>query len=658
MAYSASILGRSVRDFFPFFRPLIAPGMIEPHSPPQRIGRYEIKSLLGAGAMGSVYLAEDPRIKRKLAIKLVRMDALRSDQDRRELLLRFEREAEISGLLNDPGIVTIYDLGDSEFGPFLAMEYVQGVPLDAHIKLGDAIRLPIPARIRLLAGIAAALDHAHAHGIVHRDVKPANVMLTDAGRPKLMDFGIAKREDAGLTQTGTFLGTPSYASPEQIKDGHSTPKSDIFSLGVLAFELLSGVLPFQGNSINTILYRIVNEPPVEVHPPVLGVVPEAWRRVFFRVLAKEPAERYLTCAAFIKDLLDAAVDVTEAERSEILGLLPHPVQSQPLESLVIKAGEIPMDPHTTRVSRPKSRQTGLWVVFGLLILAGAGVALWKLPKGGSVLVKSQPRGAQILKDGRPLGETPLPLLLKAGDRITLEQPGYHPETRILAEGEKELDITMRGRSTEVRLESEPNGAAIMLDGRSVGTTPTTVTWSHWESHQLSLILKTEGGDLSHHRDFKPGEAPDGKPLRLASQAEHAPPNAAGTLRFGASYPVRVKVGSKDYGELRAGASLSVPPGDHRIDVSNAKYFLQKTFSVQLAPGAVKAIPLPELVELIVNTHPNSGMVLVDGQATGVESLGNTPIPMVKGLHVIAIQGAPSTQRKVDVDRSQTLTFKY
>ena len=146
--------------------------------------------------------------------------------------------------------------------------------------------MPLRAKLQIACGVAAALDHAHAHNIVHRDVKPGNVIITEDGRPKLMDFGIAKREDASLTQTGTFLGTPSYASPEQIRRASATLLSDVFSFGVMIFELLSGSLPFPGASINTILYKIVNEPPLEVKPPVSGLLPDGWQRVFSKVLAK------------------------------------------------------------------------------------------------------------------------------------------------------------------------------------------------------------------------------------------------------------------------------------------------------------------------------------------------------------------------------------
>ncbi|MCX6546839.1 MAG: protein kinase, partial [Acidobacteria bacterium] len=165
-------------------------------SEPRSIGRYQVLSLLGSGAMGRVLLAEDPRIKRRLAIKVLRMDSLRDPAERHETLLRFQREAEVSGLLNHPGIVAIYDVGEEpDLGPFLAMEFVPGRPLDGLIKDGPA--LGIPEKLLIAAGLAAALDHAHAKGIVHRDLKPRNIMVheiqpNDPPLVKVVDFGLMR----------------------------------------------------------------------------------------------------------------------------------------------------------------------------------------------------------------------------------------------------------------------------------------------------------------------------------------------------------------------------------------------------------------------------------------------------------------------------------
>lgn len=334
---------------------------------PSTIGRYAVKRLLGAGAMGSVYLAEDPNIKRRIAIKMVKKGILLSEADRHEVFARFQREAEVSGLLNHPSIVAIYDFGESEVGTYLAMEFVEGNALDALIKSREP--LPMLERFRILKGVGEALDHAHSKGIVHRDVKPGNVMIGLDGRPKLMDFGIAKREDASLTQTGTFLGTPSYASPEQIREGVVDNRSDVFSFGVMAFEMFSGRTPFPGSSINTILYKIVNEPPVMPEPCVEGILPESWVRIFEKVLAKRPENRYQTCMAFFQDLKQAFSNLDAESRIQLIdtgrGLT---VPSQPA---------IPIDRSThndeaTVSTKRKKSSTGKYLVAIALPLAILG----------------------------------------------------------------------------------------------------------------------------------------------------------------------------------------------------------------------------------------------------------------------------------------------
>ncbi len=370
--------------------------------------------------MGSVYLAEDPRIKRKLAIKVIRLGTLRNEADRREFVARFQREAEVSGVLNDPGIVTIYDVGDSELGPFLAMEYVAGQPLDALFKHGGPLALK--DKLGIAAGIAAALDHAHARGIVHRDVKPANVMISDELKTKLMDFGIAKREDAGLTQTGTFLGTPSYASPEQIRDGTADARSDVFSFGVLVFEMLSGSLPFPGTSINTILYRIVNEPPVPVDPPVEGLLPDGWQRVFNKVLAKNPQDRHSSCSAFVRELLDTCVDLGRTERMQLLGGLRPAEPPGAATATLAGTATVVGAPHRRKDSRGL-----IWtLVGGALAAALLGGFLLFRQGAAQVFIDSDPPGATVMKAGKAVGATPLTLPLQAGDTLSLEAKGFQP----------------------------------------------------------------------------------------------------------------------------------------------------------------------------------------------------------------------------------------
>jgi serine/threonine-protein kinase len=268
---------------------------------PTSIGRYQITGNLGYGAMGAVYKAFDPLIKRQLAIKTVRLDIPRSSPQYRSFIDRFQHEAQISGTLSHPGIVTLFDLGDENGDPFFAMEFVDGRTI-ADV-LAEGTRFKPEKVIGLVSQVAAALDYAHSRGVVHRDIKPANLILYDDDKVKVTDFGIAKLQDADITHSGALLGTPSYMSPEQAMGEKLDGRSDIFSLGVVAFEMLSGQQPFPGPNVTSILYKLVHTDPIE--PPgleLLGLVPQKWREVFQKVLSKKPENRYQTASSFVQDL--------------------------------------------------------------------------------------------------------------------------------------------------------------------------------------------------------------------------------------------------------------------------------------------------------------------------------------------------------------------
>ncbi|WP_306589433.1 serine/threonine-protein kinase [Geothrix sp. 21YS21S-4] len=628
-------------------------GDLDHQNLPQAIGRYQVLRLLGSGAMGSVVLAEDPRIKRKVAIKLVRLDSVRTEADRHEYLLRFQREAEVSGLLNHPGIVAIYDVGEEEgLGPFLAMEFVPGHPLDELIK--GAAPLPLKERLRIAIGIAEALDHAHAMGVVHRDVKPGNVMVADDGRTKLMDFGIAKREDASLTQTGTFLGTPSYASPEQIREGRVDSRSDIFSFGVLVFELMSGQSPFPGTSINTILYRIVNEPPVEVQPPVLGVLPDGWRRVFDRVLAKRPEERPPTCTAFIRDLVDAVVDLGKDDRHEILRLLKWTGEPRLPEITSPSADE------TVIMARPARRGLApLWLGLGAAVLVAGGWFLFA-PKGGRLRIDSLPAGAQVLVNGAPAGVTPLSQVLRPGDKVRLELKGHKPVDYAFRAGNAPAAFALQPVVSEELIDSTPSGATIVLDEKPLeGATPLKVRWNQAQAHRLTLTK----GKLGAASDFGPGEVPGGRVFELkeatTAETRQEPaldPAAPGALKLSGSFSVRVKVDGKDLGEASPGSKLPLPPGTHKLELASPSHFYKDARTVGVSPGQVVSVALPALATLTVETFPGTGKVLVDGQDAGIESDGSS-VQVTEGRHTVTVRGSRGSKSEtVEVKGNKGLRF--
>jgi serine/threonine protein kinase len=260
---------------------------------PANIGRYEIQRIIGQGAMGVVYLAEDPLLKRRLAIKVVRAVG----EERDAALERFKREAEVSAQLNHPNIVTIYDVGEEpKMGPFLAMEFVEGQSLGKHVRDGS---LDAEGNFNVLIQAMRALRAAHRHAIIHRDVKPDNILVGEDGRVKLMDFGIAKTMAPRLTTAGEFLGSPAYSAPELLKGAEPTPSSDRFAFAVTTFEALTGQLPHPGNNVAAVITHVLQEPP---HIPAGMSGPVA--NVFRRALATDPDDRHETLIEFLTALID------------------------------------------------------------------------------------------------------------------------------------------------------------------------------------------------------------------------------------------------------------------------------------------------------------------------------------------------------------------
>jgi eukaryotic-like serine/threonine-protein kinase len=265
-----------------------------------KAGRYEIVGELGRGAMGVVYKATDPVIGRTVAVKTIKLSAEGTGLTRPELLARFQTEARAAGLLTHPNIVVVFDAGEEDGLYYIIMELVEGRSLQA--LLDDGHSFPLPRVLRIMEQACSALQFAHERNVVHRDIKPANLMLTGDDTVKVTDFGTAKILQFGtVQQTAHVMGTPSYMSPEQVKGRAVDGRSDIFSLGVMLYEMVTGEKPFPGQNITTVIYKIVNEEPVPpkqvdptIHPGISAVV--------MRALAKDPDARYQSCREMLEDL--------------------------------------------------------------------------------------------------------------------------------------------------------------------------------------------------------------------------------------------------------------------------------------------------------------------------------------------------------------------
>jgi serine/threonine protein kinase len=265
-----------------------------------KTGRYEIVGELGRGSMGIVYEGYDPLIHRRVAIKTMRIEGL-SGREYEQYKARFQAEAQAAGVLEHPNIVTIHDFGEDNGVLYLAMEFLKGKSLREIVD--EKGILPVETVIPVFQQVSSALDHAHEHHIIHRDIKPANIMVLDSGLVKVTDFGIAKvlSTETGMTYSGQILGTPNYMSPEQVKGERVDGRSDIFALGVILYELVTGQKPFGGQNVTTVMYKIINEAPtspLEVDPAIHAGL----AYITNRALAKRPEDRYQTCRELSDDL--------------------------------------------------------------------------------------------------------------------------------------------------------------------------------------------------------------------------------------------------------------------------------------------------------------------------------------------------------------------
>jgi serine/threonine protein kinase len=279
---------------------------------PEKIGKYTILQRIGRGGMGFVYRAHDPILKRDVALKTMLKDV----SDDPELRNRFVREAQSAGGLRHPNIVTIYDLGEDDQGcPFIAMEFLTGTDLEHIIK--NKIDLPLAKKLDILIQTCDGLGFAHSNGIVHRDIKAANIRVLDNGQAKIMDFGIAKITSSHFTRTGMIMGTPHYMAPEQIRGEKVDGRADIFSLGVVLYELLTYRKPFPGDNPTTVLFKIIHEVPDPLVDAAF-VPPPGLEDIVSRALAKKPEDRYQTCEEMSEDLryVLGAVHQTDTGLSE------------------------------------------------------------------------------------------------------------------------------------------------------------------------------------------------------------------------------------------------------------------------------------------------------------------------------------------------------
>lgn len=629
---------------------------------PSKFGRYRVKRVLGQGAMGTVYLGEDPLIGREVAIKVILSHPGVSGKDLRERQARFEREFRSAGTLAHPNVVSIFDVGQEDQSSFIAMEYVPGESLDTVLESDRNLTLKEVSDIGLQ--LASALDYAAGQGVVHRDVKPANILMTVEGRPKITDFGVAKLNTSNLTTTGTIIGTPMYMSPEQVTGHTVTGRSDQFSLAVILYEMLGGDRPFKGKNATTVMYKIVHQEPPPLREIVQGL-PDGVDAVLRRGMEKDPMNRFPSC----RELAEAVREALGTALADATLVVHRIKQSEADTVLALPLGHETQPANAPPTSTPKQ---GTWVkvIVGTLVVGALAFGGWKgwiqfglqrasggaadegngqaqatgtleapVDFEGTISVFAEPTGAEIWVDGVDRGvRAPAEISVKGelGDRVQLElrQDGslinatqivlgpampkrwgtHGPPQAETPPAAETLAVAAQSPIAEVlRITSEPAGAEVSFDGRRVsGRTPTEITVVAGESHHISVQLLgyKAAGKRFKLEDLSAAQRSEGR-LHFGLK-EGIPP---AVLLIESSYDFSIEVAGRKYPEAKR-RKLTLPPGDHQVKISAPSVFYFDSPVLRLSSAETTDFPLPPTVPVNFAAAPSNCRVTIDGKDLG------------------------------------------
>lgn len=556
-----------------------------------KAGRYQIVGELGRGSMGVVYQGFDPVIGRTVAIKTMLPEGL-SPQEFQEYKARFQREAMAAGILAHPNIVTVYDFGEDNGILYLAMEYLEGKSLEKIVQ--EQTVLPLETILPIYDQVCGALDHAHRNKIVHRDIKPANIMILYSGLVKVTDFGIAKMMSMGMTQAGQILGTPNYMSPEQVKGRQIDGRSDIFSLGVILYELVTGEKPFGGQNITTVIYKIINENPI---PPreLDASIPAGLSYVISKALAKNPDERYQTCREMAEDLrnyrnLDGGVipqstvvlktspvpletpertwplgSQTPSWQASSLQMAPPPAASP--QSIPTAIGEAPIGSPLEMIPPQAARRQSIpqiaWVLGALLVVAimGVFVYFWGLGPNRTSVARSQAVRSAPVQNPQPTMQPAAPIT-----------PPAEPATPPASAAAKPIETPARPAAPsrqepharpaipklgDLMVSANVTGASISVDGQSDPSWLTPHTISGLSAGTHNIVLSMAGYD-DFHQSVTIEEGQTSNVMATLS----SPMGELDIITVPAG--VEVVIDGKSYGPSPVHATL--PPGNHTYTV--------------------------------------------------------------------------------------------
>jgi serine/threonine-protein kinase len=626
-----------------------------------RAGRYQIVSELGRGSMGVVYRGFDPLIGRTVAIKTMLVEGL-APAEFEEFKARFQREAQAAGILTHPNIVTVYDFGEDNGVLYLAMELLSGKSLQEMVEEQNI--LPLETIVPMYEQVCGALDHAHRNKVIHRDIKPANIMILESGLVKVTDFGIAKMMSMGMTQAGQILGTPNYMSPEQVKGRGVDGRSDIFSLGVILYELVTGEKPFSGQNITTVIYKIINENPISpreldatIHPGLSYVISKA--------LAKDPHERYQNCRELAEDLKNYKnLGGATAPSATVVVRVP-PMQAPPAGRPVPAARRAPAPreapakptrppapqpprPLSVHMAQPQRGRSGgssgaIWLLLLLLLGAGGGGGYYYFvyrpaqlaPKFGQLIVSANVSGAKITLDGQsdPGWVTPhaFPEVPVGSHVVVISKEGYHDlrQTMEVNEGgTSNITVNLVERappaaSGVLTVTSNVSGANITLDGQTHPSWMTPYTFLEVAEGEHTIVVSKKGYNEAQETLTVEGVEPITFPVNLTERVTTQAPPAApkfGQLVVtsnisGASITVD---GKTEAGWVTPYTFSRLSAGRRSVVVSRSGYGdVQRVLTIEGGRTSTFSANLTvPSGAIVVQTVPAGAEVLIDGRPSG------------------------------------------
>ncbi|MFL6439439.1 MAG: protein kinase domain-containing protein [Terriglobales bacterium] len=538
----------------------------------EKIGRYEIVSELGRGAMGLVYRAVDPNIGRTVALKTMRLDVHGMEHD--DMLRRFKNEARAAGVMNHSNIVTIYDAGEADGLFYIAMEYIEGKTLQSIMM--EKRMLPSDQIIDVGVQVCAGLDYAHEMKVIHRDIKPANIMITSQNVAKIMDFGISKAAGS-LTSNSQVLGTPNYMAPEQVKGLDINGRADLFSFGVVLYEMATGERPFAGQNVTTIIYKIVNENPVPPSEVEMSVHP-GLSAVISKCLRKDPEERYKTGAALAHDLqnyrsLGADGDITSVlQRDAHLAtqVAPPPSNSSSSGTRIAGRAAVATGSQTrkgqtakqsvsvakgasalSRASNWNKKAVATTLIAFAVVLSAAGLYRFKHRVRAAASVPAVTSAALI-------AQVPPQIVQPAPQKPSEKQPKAvvsRKPAHVAAHGDEKEQTQSPDEKVQIHFRTNPEGAFVQIDGQSsdAWVTPFTMPDVTPGAHE---VVFTKSGYSAETRSLKIGSrnstySASLVPITTALSLTSEPPGAD------------IEIDGKDTTRMTP-AQIPVAEGEHTI----------------------------------------------------------------------------------------------